>query len=95
MTDGRRLDTCDAPHIVGCEFANASAEQAVKKTFAILGVDINNPSEVRKFQESLRFGDRLKKYADHGGLIFAGAMALALAAAIWMGVVAKIKGGPL
>lgn len=47
-----------------CEHADDAAEKAVKKTFAILGVDIDNPKEVREFQESLRFSDKLKQIAD-------------------------------
>lgn len=91
---GRRENTCDAPHSDGCLFANNAADQAVRKTFAILGVNIDSPESVEAFREDLRFGKRLRKYADHGSLAFAGAVALALAAAVWVGVITKIKGGP-
>ena len=47
-----------------CDHADEAAEKAVRKTFAILGVDIDSPKEVKDFQESLRFGDKLKQLAD-------------------------------
>lgn len=94
MTAGRRENTCDAPYGAGCQFANDAAERAVRKTFAILGVDVDRPEQVRDFQESLRFGDRLRKAADRGTLAFIGAVAVALAAALWLGLKTKILGGP-
>lgn len=94
MTAGRRENTCDAPHGTGCEFANVAADRAVRKTFAILGVDVDRPEQVRDFQESLRFGDKLRKAADRGHLAFIAVAAASLAAALWLGIVAKIKGGP-
>lgn len=94
MTEGRRQGTCDAPHMEGCQFANAAAEQAVKKTFAILGVDIDRPESVETFREDLRFGKRLRRFADRSSWAFAGAVALALAGALWVGIVTKINGEP-
>lgn len=90
----RRAGTCDAPPEVGCGFANSAAERAVEKTFAILGVDIHSPKEVSNFQDSLRFSDRLKKYADRGFLVLAGALALAIGGAIFVGIKTKFIGGP-
>ena len=49
-----------------CEHAEAAAALAVKKTFAILGVNIDEPREVREFQESLRFADNLRKRTERG-----------------------------
>ena len=45
-----------------------AAEHAVKKVFAILGVDIDRPESVEEFREDLRFGRKLRKVADHGML---------------------------
>lgn len=53
------------------------ADRAVKKTFAILGVDIDKPESVEEFRQDLRFGKRLRKIADHGTLAFFGAVAVA------------------
>ena len=76
-----------------CSFASESAKQAVKETFAILGVDINNPAEVEEFRKSLRFGDTLRKATDRGLFALAVLIASMGAAALWTGVVAKIKSG--
>lgn len=70
-----------------------AADLAVKKVFAILGVDIDRPESVEEFRADLRFGRKLRRIADHGTLAFIGIVAAALAAAIWAGVVSKISGG--
>ena len=54
------------------------ADRAVRKTFAILGVDIDKPESVEEFRQDLRFGKRLRKIADHGTLAFFGAVAVAV-----------------
>ena len=36
-----------------------AADRAVKKVFAILGVDVDKPDSVEEFREDLRFGKRL------------------------------------
>lgn len=69
------------------------ANRSVKKVFAILGVDIDDPKQVEEFREDLRFGKRLRKYADYGSMVLVGAVVLALAAAVWTGIVTKIKYG--
>jgi hypothetical protein len=68
------------------------ADRAVKKTFAILGVDIDKPESVEEFRQDLRFGKRLRKIADHGTLAFFGAVAVAVVAALWIGITQSIKG---
>jgi hypothetical protein len=68
------------------------ADRAVKKTFAILGVDIDKPESVEEFRQDLRFGKRLRKIADHGTLAFFGAVAVAVVAALWIGISQSIKG---
>jgi hypothetical protein len=68
------------------------ADRAVRKTFAILGVDIDKPESVEEFRQDLRFGKRLRKIADHGTLAFFGAIAVAVVAALWIGITQSIKG---
>lgn len=68
-----------------------AAEHAVKKVFAILGVDIDRPESVEEFREDLRFGRKMRKVADHGLLAFFGVVAAAFAAAVWAGIVSNIK----
>lgn len=76
-----------------CPHARESAELAVKKVFAILGVDIDRPESVEEFREDLRFGKRLRKAADHGFLALMGVVAAAFAAAVWAGIMSKVSGG--
>jgi hypothetical protein len=69
------------------------ADRAVKKTFAILGVDIDKPESVEEFRQDLRFGKRLRKIADHGTLAFFAAVAVAIVAALWIGITHSINKG--
>ena len=75
-----------------CPHARESAELAVKKVFAILGVNIDVPKEVESFRENLRFGASMKRAADRGLLAIISAIAVAILAALWAGIVAKIGG---
>ncbi|SFL23735.1 hypothetical protein SAMN05216302_10464 [Nitrosomonas aestuarii] len=72
--------------------SDQAAEKAVKKTFAMLGVDVNDPASVEEFREDLRFGKKMRRYADYGALALIGVMATALAGAIWAGIMQKING---
>lgn len=76
-----------------CPQSIEAADHAVKKVFAILGVDIDKPESVEEFREDLRFGKRMRKASDHGMLVFIAVVTTAMAAAVWAGIVAKIKGG--
>ena len=77
---------CNSPHSVRCEFADAAAERAVKKTFAILGVDVEKVEQVRDFQSSLRFSEGLRKMVFYGSMIVIGIAAGALVTALWAGI---------
>ena len=92
----RREHSCDANETgVQCAYSERmsedAAEHAVKKVFAILGVDIDRPESVEEFREDLRFGKRMRKIADHGTLALFGVFAAGLAAALWAGIVSNIK----
>jgi hypothetical protein len=80
----RDVDTC--PQSI------QAADHAVKKVFAILGVDIDKPESVEEFREDLRFGKKLRKASDHGTLVMIGAFVGGVAYVIWTGIVAAIKG---
>ena len=69
-----------------------AADNAVRKVFAILGVDIDKPESVEEFREDLRFGKRLRKASDYSTLVFIAAIVSALAYAAWVGIVATVKG---
>ena len=79
-------EQCDNPT---CQEA---ADRAVKKVFAILGVDVDKPESVEEFREDLRFGKRMRKAADHGLLAVMGVIAAAAMAAMWAGIVSKVGG---
>jgi hypothetical protein len=81
------MDCQDNPN---CQEA---ADRAVKKVFAILGVDVDKPESVENFREDLRFGRKLRKAADHGFLALVGLVVVAMGAALWAGIVSKINGG--
>lgn len=83
--------SCDEAH--GCPHADESADRAVRKVFAILGVDVDKPESVAEFQEDLRFGRRLRRAADHGILAIVGLFVVGLGAVVWAGVVSKVQGG--
>ena len=93
----KRRNSCDMDGEHRCNLAEGMSEDAaqlaVKKVFAILGVDIDRPESVEEFREDLRFGRKMRKVADHGMLAFFGVAAAALAAAVWAGIVSKISGG--
>jgi len=85
---------CGPERRTRCEHAEDAAEKAVRKTFAILGVDIDSPREVSEFQQSLRFGDKLRKTADKGIIAFVVSVAGIMGTAVYIGVKTKITGSP-
>jgi len=76
-----------------CPQVQQAAEDAVRKVFAILGVDVDVPKEVEEFRKDLRFGASMRRAADKGMLAIVGAMAIAGLAALWAGVVTTITKG--
>lgn len=85
-------DDCEVRTPKSCSIADISSEAAVRKVFALLGVDIDRPESVEEFREDLRFGRKLRKAADHGLLVMFGLVVAGIAAAIWAGVMSKIRG---
>lgn len=75
-----------------CPHVRQAADEAVKKVFAILGVDIEVPKEVEEFRENLRFGASMRRAADKGMLTVIGVLLTAMLAALWAGIVSKIAG---
>ena len=93
----RRVSSCDIEDndkglcSLGERVSEESADRAVKKVFAILGVDINKPESVEEFREDLRFGRKLRKLADHGTLVIVGLLFTGLAWASFEGLITRIK----
>lgn len=67
-----------------------AANCAVRKVFAILGVDVDNPEKVEDFRKSLRWSDSMRKGAEHGWIAFIGIIVVAISAALWAGIVEKL-----
>ena len=88
----RQEDRCKIPPD-SCPYVKEAADEAVKKVFAILGVDIDVPKEVEEFRENLRFGASMRRAADKGMLTVIGVLVTAMLAALWAGIVSKIAGG--
>jgi len=80
------IDTC--PHMA--DAAEKAADHAVKKVFAILGVDVAKPESVEEFREDLRFGKKMRRMADHGQLAMVGVFVLGICWAVWEGIKAKL-----
>ena len=73
------------------EIADRVADTAVKKVFAILGVNVDNPESVEEFRADLRFGKKLRKLADHSVLAAAGAVATGMLVLFVAGLLQAIK----
>lgn len=81
-----------AENIPGCEQAEKAADAAVKKVFAILGVDVDKPESVEEFREDLRFGRRLRRASDRGWLAVTALVFVGAAMAMWAGITGSFKG---
>ena len=90
MPEEKPACSCSIDH---CPQVQQAAEDAVRKVFAILGVDVDVPKEVEEFRENLRFGASMRRAADKGMLTIIGVLATAMLAALWAGIVSKITGG--
>ena len=96
----RRIHSCDIEDCsdskeafcsMGETVSERAADKAVKKVFAILGVDINKPESVEEFREDLRFGKKLRKLADHGVFVLVALLFTGLAWASFEGIITRIK----
>ena len=76
-----------------CPHVKEAADEAVKKVFAILGVDVDVPKEVEQFRENLRFGASMRRAADKGMLAIIGTIAVGAMAALWAGIVGSMMKG--
>ena len=81
---------CGTPDV--CVKAEEVAELAVKRVFAILGVDIDKPEAVEEFRKDLRSAGSMRRAGDKAFLSVIGAVALALCAALGAGIVVMVRG---
>ena len=73
-----------------CPHAETAADSAVRKVFAIFGVDVDIPKDVETFREDVRFGGKVRRSADRVGIVIVGAAALGIVYALWEGIRAKV-----
>ena len=73
------------------EMAERSARLALKKTFAIFGVNIDNPSEVEEFRKDLRFAGFMRQAANKGVMTFVVVLVGGIMAALWAGIRINFK----
>lgn len=77
--------------------ADDSADRAVAKVFAIMGVDVDDPKQVSRFQRDLRFSGDLRRKVDAGASTIAKTALTMLVAggitAIWWAITGRIGGG--
>lgn len=74
------------------ELINAVVHKALRDTFMLIGVDINDPATVDEFRADLRFGRQIRKLVGHGMLAAVSVAAAAIAVSAWTGIVAAIRG---
>lgn len=88
----RTSDHCPTDPSKRCELADAAAESAVTKVFAILGVDIDDPKQVKAFQQAIWSAQSFDEAKKYGILVVIGLAATALWGAFASGVKLKIGG---
>lgn len=87
-----KLNVCDEKDAKTCPYAVDSAEIAVKKVFAILGVDVEVPKEVEEFRQNLRFGATMRRAVDKGIMTAVGVIFVSAVVGLWSGIISKLGG---
>lgn len=82
MTKTCNLNNPDA-QVDGCPYSTLIAKDAVRETFAILGVDIRHPDSLELLREDLRFGRKLRTASERGALAIIGVISAGAASAAW------------
>ena len=60
--------------ILECPYAQEIADLAVKKAFAIIGINIDEPHEVEEFRNTIRFSALAQKFTLHAAIITVGVL---------------------
>ena len=86
----RRRLACLVSDDMRCKLAEDSAkiaaDKAVKKCFAIMGVDVEDPHDIENFRQGLRFGSMLHAAAKRGFIALISTVIGALGLAVWLGL---------
>ena len=61
-----------------CKYSERAADEAVRKVFSIMGVNVDDPESVENFRNSLRFGKAMHQAASKGALAFVSALGAAV-----------------
>lgn len=78
--------------VTSCPHMTSAAEVAVKKVFAILGVNVDEPKEVEEFRQNIRFGATMRRASDRVLLAIAGVLAVGVSTLMWSGLLSKFGG---
>ncbi len=78
------------PQNSSCPQSEAAAEQAVRKVFAVLGVDFDDPESLENFRRDLRVAGTIRKAVDRGVMVAAAAIAAGICAAVWASITSHI-----
>lgn len=71
--------SCDGPPSEDtCKYSEKAADEAVRKVFAIMGVNVDDPESVENFRDSLRFGKAMHQAASKGACAFISALGAAI-----------------
>jgi hypothetical protein len=76
-----------------CKHVDDAADKAVKKVFAILGVNVDEPKDVEEFRQDLRFSASLRSAVNRGALAVIGVLITGVASALWKVISNAIGGG--
>ena len=72
-------DVCSGPPSEDtCKYSEKAADEAVRKVFAIMGVNVDDPESVESFRDSLRFGKAMHQAASKGACAFVSALGAAV-----------------
>lgn len=69
-----------------CTLADEVADKAVKKVFAILGVNIDEPHEIEEFRMGLRFSQSMRSVTNKGVVAIVIVLMSSAVGAIWVGI---------
>lgn len=87
-TDLADMKRAMADHLGAGEeaLAQRAADHAVKTVFANIGVDINDPKDLQRFRDDLRFGAMIRAAAQKGMIAALTAIVTAVVGTIWYAV---------
>ena len=64
-------------------FTNRAATRAVELVFANIGVDVNDPKDLQRFRDDLRFGAMIRTASQKGMIAALTAIVTAVVGAVW------------